>query len=101
MTKPGRIPCIVPDCQRTRRHDPDLVDVDGVSVDLASEWICATHWRRVPEPARRVHSRAKRRLRRFPSFERFAAGQRIWQRVKRLAARPAGIENFLSEMGME
>jgi hypothetical protein len=60
-----RIACCIPGCRRTRPF-----------CERISEWICQSHWSRVPRDMRRVWSRAKRRLKSRPVLNR------IWQRCK-------------------
>jgi hypothetical protein len=77
-----RIKCCVPCCDRTCRNDGNWL-----------EWICPSHWRRVPKRYRRIHVRALRRmkpglceiLRNEVPVARINVHDRIWRRVKRAA----------------
>lgn len=87
-----RLPCLVPHCRRTRRQEPDPVNVDGQIFDLMEEWICPRHWPLVPAEARRIYSAAKRRLRKLQNQKCAAVAARLWRRCKREAIeRAAGI----------
>ena len=55
MTRPGRIPCLVPFCRRTAAQDKH---------PGATEIVCYSHWRLLPQPKRRVYSRAWRAAKR-------------------------------------
>jgi hypothetical protein len=97
MTKPGRIPCVVPYCRRT---------ADATKFEGCDEIICGKHWRMAPASWRRRHSRMFRTYRRRfgnSGYWEFPAGspQRIdavrlhrlcetlWQRCKRAAIEAA------------
>lgn len=96
MTKPGRIPCVVPFCRRTA----DAAKFEGCEI------ICGKHWRMASGTLRRRHSRLIRRYRRRfgnrPYLE-YPAGsplrieavrldsicQKAWERCKRAAIEAA------------
>lgn len=50
MTKPDRIPCVVPYCNRTR----EAAEV--------SEWICGEHWRGVSRLKKATMRRLRKRI---------------------------------------
>lgn len=97
MTKPGRIPCVVPFCRRT---------ADEAKYPSGTVIICGKHWRLAPASWRRRRSKLERRYsRQFGDtpFWEFPAGspQRIeaarldrlihvlWTRCKRAAIEAA------------
>lgn len=76
MTKPGRIPCVVPFCRRT------------TAGKAGAEWICGNHWPMVPKARRRVWGRLRKRWRRYgpEAGEHFPARWwRVWAALKREA----------------
>lgn len=83
MRSPSRIACIAPGCGRGigieawRRRFGDL-DAD------TAEYVCQTHWSRVPSAMRRVYARARRRERRFGTH--LPSTHRLWRRLARLVA---------------
>lgn len=54
MTKPGRIPCVVPFCRRT---------ADATKFGADCEIICGKHWRMAPATWRRRKSKLHRMYR--------------------------------------
>jgi hypothetical protein len=80
MTKPGRIPCVVPFCRRTTAR----ADFD--------QWLCGDHWRLTDKASRRVYGRHLRRWRRYGTASYGPAAARIWRRLCAQAIqRAAGI----------
>ncbi|MCS4088866.1 hypothetical protein [Rhizobium sp. BK176] len=77
-----RISCCIPHCKRTRRHDPDLVVVDGRVLDFGDEWICQKHWSVLPPALRREHVTAKRKVKRLGDMESEIASATVWRRCK-------------------
>lgn len=78
-----RLACIVPFCRCT---------IAASRIPWASEWICAKHWRKVPDLVKTRHTRAKRRVlgsrkkigNAQAEFERRRQHQVItWEAVKR------------------
>lgn len=65
-----RVCCSVPGCRRTRKPGP------------YSEWVCADHWRAVPQIDRRTYSQLRRK-----GWDETAAEQ--WDRCKGLAIEAA------------
>lgn len=88
-----RLSCCVPFCRRTTKRVADQVYIENhFRVDLFAEWICSEHWRHVSDRTRRLHSMAKRRLRKFKDLKNLKIGARLWARCKREAIeRAAGI----------
>ena len=113
MTKPGRIPCINPTCKRTApadKYEPDC------------EIICGKCFRALPAELRTEHRRYWREIRKWERritrtsdeikiqrmidiVDKWAFKLRAnWQNIREHVTepeRPAGIENFLSEMGLQ
>lgn len=85
-----RLSCCVPFCRRTKAAKSEVIELDVAVIDLADEWICATHWRAVPARLRRLHSAAKRRLRRRRTVRFALVVSRIWDKCQRAAIEAAG-----------
>jgi hypothetical protein len=98
MTKPGRIPCIIPFCKRTG----DAAKFEGCQI------ICGKHWRMASPVLRRRRSKMERRYVRElgGAFWKFPAGSAkrlagvkmhkicdaLWERIYRqICNRVAGI----------
>ena len=80
MTRPGRIACIVPFCSRTGAQEKH---------PGATEIVCYQHWRLLPQPKRRIYSRAWRAAKR--AFARETAPGSFASKADWLAAdRAAG-----------
>ncbi len=80
-----RISCCVPHCRRTRFHVSANVDVDGIAVDFAAEWICRNHWSPVPSALRKAHSQAKKAVRVSGTSDACEESSAIWRECKRVA----------------
>lgn len=76
MTSPDRLHCCVPFCPRSIRDD-----------GTKGEWICAEHWRAIPQKKRDAYSRVKRIAKRAGAWSPEAA--RIWRRMKAIAIQKA------------
>lgn len=85
----GRVCCCVPFCRRTRKRMRDCVEIEGLTIDLCSEWICVDHWRLVADRTRRLHNMAKRRVRKFQDFRNAMISARLWRRCVREAVEGA------------
>ena len=76
MTKPGRIPCIVPGCRRTA---PD-------NGEYAQEIICGKHWRLIPKHQRKRYQKLARIVRREWPSKRARKANRLcsalWLKLK-------------------
>lgn len=69
MTKPDRIPCVVPFCRRTAKRLPD----DGPDAEI----ICGKHYRLADQRLRKAASLARRRGKRF--YEKYKAAHETGQ----------------------
>ncbi|WOF74187.1 hypothetical protein QMT40_001834 [Parvibaculaceae bacterium PLY_AMNH_Bact1] len=69
MTKPDRIPCVVPFCGRTAKRLPD----DGPDTEI----ICGKHYRLADKRLRKAASLARRRGNRF--YEKYKAAHETKQ----------------------
>lgn len=85
----ARIPCLVPHCRRTKRPQPECIEVDGVENDAASEWICERHWSLVPRPTRLLYFAARRRLREHRTRRCLLLFHRLWRRCRTKAIEAA------------
>lgn len=110
MISPGRIPCINPRCARTSKADG------------AGEMICGKCFKALPLEMRRRDRQCRRRLKglsrkidvkiaKVENWTRLGrlheAASRLfyrnWERMRRYYSepeRPAGLENFLKEIGL-
>jgi hypothetical protein len=78
----ARVPCCIDGCRRSIGVQP-AVRTFG---HIPTEWICPTHWQRVPRSMKRVWSRLKRKSRRFGfSIREPSQLDRLWSRIKREA----------------
>lgn len=82
MDSMARIPCCIPACTRTMGTETAVKRFG----QQPGEWICATHWARIPRAEKRVWSRFKRQSRRFGGTVRPEAYDRVWEALKRRAA---------------
>lgn len=113
MTKPGRIPCINPRCKRTAPAD---------KYEPGTEIICRKCFKALPAELRDEYSRCRneigkweRRVTRTSDEIKIKRMHDIvdkwvlkadfnWRKIREHIIepeRPAGIENFLSEMGLK
>jgi hypothetical protein len=113
MTKPGRIPCINPQCRRTAPADGD----DETQI------ICGKCWRTLPRSLRDRYQQLSRREKNLlrVTERKFARGEIGSRRVARIACliegsrgrnwasirayfrpidKPVGLDGFLQEIGL-
>lgn len=86
----ARLACLVPGCRCTTAVTP-MIERHGPM----AEWICAKHWRAVPQFERRHLAKARRYLRRRYSQTIARVADRAWQRCKAeaIAAATGSITN--------
>jgi hypothetical protein len=113
MTKPGRIPCINPTCKRTApadKYQPGTEIICGKCFKALPADLKADHrrcWREINKWRRRITKTSDelkiQRLNNLVSKWAFKLDM-TWLKIRTHLAepeRPAGIENFLREMGLE
>lgn len=114
MTKPGRIPCINPNCRRTAPAD---------KCEPGSEIVCHKCWKLLPKAITNRYRTLHRRERKLLKLIEKSIGKRSigtvryarlkgmieelrwknWQEIRAYLVRPEkpiGLEGFLEEMGM-
>ena len=77
-TEIDRIPCASPSCGRGIGADAWRRRFGDLTIETA-EYICQSHWSKVPDAMRRVYARARRRDRRMGAH--LPATHRIWRRI--------------------
>jgi hypothetical protein len=83
MMMPHPVPCCVQGCRRTLWWR-----AGRGSTAPPSEWICPTHWARIPRDRRRAWARLRRVARRLGFCPRPGVAHRLWSALKREASRP-------------
>ena len=100
MTKPGRIPCINPRCNRT---------ADATKYPNTTAIICQKCWKLLPSEMRQKEKRTKSIIRKLERRGRNASAIRmrnwqvwddIWDYFNK-PKEPEGLDNFLKEIGLD
>lgn len=75
-------PCAVPGCKRQIGTRAALKRFGFVP----HQWLCETHWRRVPKTLKRCHARHLRRERKLGFDPLPVASERVWRWCMRAAS---------------
>ncbi len=76
-----RVPCLVPFCR---------CSTAAARIAPNNEWVCARHWRAVPERLKLRYRAAKRLARRRERSGTWALAGKVWARCRSAAVEAAG-----------
>jgi hypothetical protein len=69
----------VPGCKRTTPYECKSLEIDGRTVHLECEWLCARHWPTVPRDIRRRHISAKRQWTKHKTLALLEQEKMAWE----------------------